>query len=155
MLYSLQIGLRDHLLAPCPSVLVDVVLPNDYKQQRRTGADGTARFEVPDSSAIIVEVEGNSSLHSMRTAGLRVDRIMMVYRAPRERSATPALAVMMCCPVSHMSVETGLVVASVNDFEMKKFDNNTVACSACGAVHHWSKADAFLGAGNCGERTPG
>jgi hypothetical protein len=154
MRYPLAVLVRDRKLRPRAGVVVDLWFPDETTQHHKTGADGIANFEVPAIAAVTVEVEGNISVHLTRVGGARVEQIAMPYHPRRKRIAHGPFAVMICCPVTGESIDTGVAVRSVTDLASKDFARNSVRCSACNAVHVWSKADAFLGEGDCERPSP-
>jgi hypothetical protein len=51
--------------------------------------------------------------------------------------------IMICCPAKGSAVSTGIEVPGV---EQLPAVTATMACSACGGVHHWTKNEAWLSA---------
>jgi hypothetical protein len=154
MLYPLHITVRDRKSKPCAGVLVDVSLADETTQRQRTGPDGTVRFELPDSRTVTLGVAGRRVVHSLGGEGARVDRIAVLHQPPLQFDANGRLAVMICCPTTGESIDTGLSVGSVTELDAGGYASNSVKCSACARVHSWSQRDAFVGGGDCPAPTP-
>ena len=51
--------------------------------------------------------------------------------------------VMIKCPATGQVVPTGMVMTP-QSFASSVLTNNSIQCAACGKMHVWNKADAFL-----------